>query len=116
MRYVTLFVFSLVLPTYAWAGHPDCSGVERWATSMAFVHLKNAGYTNNDKVIWGQIETVRIASEQIGEDLYRQVHRVRIPETDGNSIEVITVNDASTEECSMGGVEVYVVSKHLGGQ
>ncbi|MCB0293554.1 MAG: topoisomerase DNA-binding C4 zinc finger domain-containing protein, partial [Calditrichaeota bacterium] len=31
----------------ACTNYPDCSGTERWATSMAFVHLKNARLTDN---------------------------------------------------------------------
>ncbi len=81
---------------------------------MAFVHLKNAGITDNIKLDFSKTKTVRLASEKIGEDLYRQIHRVTFTEKNGNIIEVITVNDCSSKECSMGGVEVFVVSKHLG--
>jgi hypothetical protein len=35
--------------------------------------------------------------------------------TSGDPVEVITVNDASHEECSMSGVDVFVISKELGG-
>jgi hypothetical protein len=93
---------------------PDCSGVDRYATSMAFVHLKNSGITNNDNLDFAKTETVRIASEQIDENLHRQVHLVKFTEKTGNVIEVITVNDASYEECSMSDVEVFVISKRLG--
>lgn len=96
------------------AAPPDCSGVNRYATNMAFVHLKNAGITDNETLDFAKTKTVRIASEQISEDLHRQVHLVRFIERTGNVIEVITVNDASHEECSMSGVEVFVISKRLG--
>ncbi len=91
-----------------------CSGTERWATSMAFVNLKNARLTDNDKVDFTQTKTVRLASERIGKDLFRQVHQVVFTEKSGRKIEVITVNDASSEECSMSGVQVFVVSQQLG--
>jgi len=39
---------------------------------------------------------------------------VTFTEKSGKTIEVITRNDASNEECSMSGVEVYVVSNRLG--
>jgi len=82
---------------------------------MAFVHLKNAGLTDNNKLDFTKTKTVRLASEQVGKDLYRQVHLVTFTEKSGKNIEVITRNDASNEECSMSGVEVYVVSNRLGG-
>lgn len=81
---------------------------------MAFVHLKNAGITNNEKLDFTKTKTDRISSEKIGDDLYRQVHHIMFTEKSGNTIEVITVNDASSVECSMSGVEVFVINQHLG--
>jgi hypothetical protein len=78
------------------------------------VALTNAGITG--KIDWTKTRTTRIASEKIGKDLYRQVHRVRYVDTSSNVVEVITVNDVSSQECSEGGVEVFVVSKHLGAE
>jgi len=95
------------------AAPPDCWG---WPSNMAFVHLKNAGLTDNDKLDFEKTTHVRIASEKIGPDLYRQVYRVTFFEKAGTTIEVITVNDASHVECSMSGVDVFVVAKRLGGR
>ena len=99
----------------ALAKEPDCYGPERWAASMAFVTLKNQGITDNDKVDFSKTQAVKLASERIGKDkdLYRQVQTVKFTEKSGNVIEVITINDATQSECSMGSVEVYVVSKHV---
>ena len=94
--------------------HPDCSGVERWAASMAYVHLKNDGLISPDTVDFEKTTSVRIASQQIGKNLFHQVHLVTFTRKSGETIQVITVNDASSEECSMSGVEVFVVSKRLG--
>ncbi len=80
---------------------------------MAFVHLKNAGLTNNDKVDFTKTKTVRLASERIGKDLWQQIYRVTFTEYSGKTIETIAIHKASQEECSMSGVEVYVVSAHL---
>lgn len=92
---------------------PDCSGIDRWATSMAYVHLKNAGIIHSEQTDFSKTKTVRLASERIGEDEYRQIHHVIFKRTDGSEIEVITSNVASSEECSLSAVEVFVVSKHL---
>ncbi len=94
--------------------HPDCAGVGRWATSMAFVHLKNARLTDNDLVDFSKTKTDRLASQRIGKDLYRQIHHVVFTEKSGKTIEVITSNDASNAECSMSGVRVFLVSQQLG--
>jgi hypothetical protein len=90
---------------------PDCSG--SWPTNMAFVLLKNAGITNNENIDFSKTTTVRLASEKTGKDLYHQVYDVTFTEYSGRKIEGIVVHDASQEECSMTGVELFVVSYHL---
>ena len=81
---------------------------------MAHTYLKNAGLTDNDKLDFTKTRTARIASEEVRRGLFKQVHHVTFTEKSGTTIEVITVNDASTQECSESGVDVYVISTHLG--
>jgi hypothetical protein len=114
MKLIVGLVLLAALPAVAVAGNPQCDGTDNWATNMAFVHLKNAGLIHNETTDFTKTKTVRIASEMIGKDLYRQVHDVTFTEKSGDLIEVITVNDASHQECSMSGVEVYVISQKLG--
>jgi hypothetical protein len=106
-------VLLAAFPRMAKAHSPECAG---WPTSMAFVYLKNAGLTDNFRTDPSKATAVRLASEKIGKDLYLQVHRIKFPQVPGATIEVITSNKASSEECSMSAVDVYVVSKHLGGK
>ncbi len=82
---------------------------------MALVHLNNAGITNGSKVDPKKTKTLRLASERIGKDLYHQIHHVTFTETSGKIVAVITSNNVSNEECSMSGVDVYVITKQLGG-
>jgi len=91
---------------------PDCTCTDGWASNMAFSTLKNAGIVKY--IDRGKTKITRLASEKIGEDLYRQVHDIFFTKDTGEIIEVITINDASHEECSMSDVDVFVVSKHLG--
>ena len=128
MRLFRFVLVGTLLAFFAWAGshsavaqqradsHPDCAGVENWAARMAFVHLKNAGLTDNNTVDFTKTKVARLASQQIAKDSYRQVHDVKFTEKSGKVIEVITMNDASHQECSVSGVDVFVVSKHLGGR
>jgi hypothetical protein len=62
---------------------------------------------------FSKTRTVRLASENTGKDLWRQVYRVTFTKKSGALLEAIAVHDASQEECSMSGVEVFVVSRHL---
>jgi hypothetical protein len=106
----------MIFPALVIAKDPDCTGVDQWPTAMAFVYLKNAGITDNNKLDFTKTKTTRLASEKIGKDLYRQIHQIKFSEKNGNVLEVITINDVSNEECSMSGVDVFVVNKHLGGR
>jgi len=116
MKPVVAIFILLLLSAPALAGSPDCSGPQRWPAAMAFVHLKNAGITNNDELDFDKTKTVRLASEKIAKDLYRQIHIVTFTEKSGEIVQAITNSDASNEECSMSGVEVYLVSKQIGAQ
>ena len=90
--------------------HPDCTGTERWPTSIAIVYLKNAGLISKEQLSFSKTRTVRLASEQIEENLFRQVHLITFTEKSGKTIEAITINDASREECSMSEGAVYAVN------
>ena len=113
MNYLKLFMAILVfaLTSSASAKDPDCSG--SWPTTMTFVHLKNFGITDDQKIDSSKTKTVRLASEKIGKDLYHQVYDVTFTEWSGKIIEAIAVHDASQAEYSMSGVEVFVISKHI---
>jgi len=89
---------------------PNCI---EWPTSMTFVHLKNAGLADNYSIDFSKTKTVRLASEKIGKDLWHQVYRVTFTKKSGDVIDAIAVHDASQDECSMTGVEVFVVSRVL---
>jgi hypothetical protein len=108
-----LFILALLLPVLGWADSPKCDSPNGWAASMTFVLLKNAGLADNSQLDFARTQVVLIASQKIGKDLYRQVHRVTYVRHDGTTIEAIAVNDASHVECSMTGVQVYVTSAHL---
>jgi hypothetical protein len=109
-----LLASSMVAATAAAADRaPDCSS---WPTNVAFVHLKNAGLTDNTQTNPEKASAVRLASEPIGKDLYRQIYRITFRTISGQELVVITSSEASSQECSMGAVDVFVVSRHLGGE
>jgi len=77
-------------------------------------HLKNAGLVQNETIDFAKTQVTRLASEKIGPDRYRQLHQVSFTNKSGDTVVVITLNDASHKECSMSGVNVFVVSRQLG--
>ncbi len=90
---------------------PDCSG--GWPTKMALGLLMNAGLAENYNIDFTKTRTLRLASEKTGIDLWHQVYHVVFTTKSGDTIQAIAVHDASEEECSMTGVELFVVSKIL---
>jgi hypothetical protein len=111
---IAVALFFVLIAGSVCAAVPDCTGVERWPTSMALVHLKNAGITTPERIDLSKTVVTRLASEEIRRGIYRQIHRIVFAQKSGGTIEVITSNDASEAECSESGVEVFVVSQHLG--
>jgi hypothetical protein len=111
-----LIAFLLIVTVHAAAQSsktkgPDCSG--SWPTNMAQATLKSAGLLNNSEIDFAKTQTSRLASEMIGKDLWHQVYFVTFFKRSGDKIQAIVVHDASSEECSMTGVDVYVVSRVL---
>ncbi|WGS55040.1 hypothetical protein LFL96_36810 (plasmid) [Paraburkholderia sp. D15] len=84
-----------------------------WPRNIAEVKLKNAGITDPQKLDESKTRATRIASQAIGKDLYRDVYSITFYEKSGREIQVITASEASSSECSMGSVDVYVVSQKL---
>jgi hypothetical protein len=111
---LTILVALVALPTLALAKTPDCTHPDAWPSGMAFTHLKNAGVVDNDLFDFKKTQVTRLASEKIAKDLYRQVHLVRFFKNSGEQVSAITVNEVSSQECSMSNVDVYLVSRQLG--
>ncbi len=80
---------------------------------MAQSLLKNDGLLKPDEIDFSKTQTTRLASERLRNDLWHQVYLVSFTSRSGERIQAIVVHDASMEECSMTGVQVFVVSKRL---
>ncbi|WP_167283665.1 MULTISPECIES: hypothetical protein [unclassified Paraburkholderia] len=101
----------LTAPAFAMVGSPaQCVS---WPRSIAEVKLRNAGIIDPTKLDASKTQAVRIASQKVGQDLYRDVYDMTFHDKSGRVIEVITSSEASSAECSMGSVDVYVVSRKL---
>lgn len=112
MSKLALLVFSFFLPVMALAGNPDCSAPDNYAASVVFGYLKNNGLTTNNKIDWNRTKVTELAHQKIGKDLYKQVHLVIYMEKSGKKFAVIAINDASSQECSMTGPDLYLVSEY----
>ncbi|WP_027820163.1 hypothetical protein [Paraburkholderia bannensis] len=111
---ITTFLATLAVtaPALAFAGSPPAC--KSWPTNIAIVYLKNANITDPTKLDETKTHAVRIASEKIGKDLWRDVYDITFHEHSGRSFEVITSSEASSTECSMSDPIVWVVSQKLG--
>src|SRR5690242_10530756 len=117
MTYAMSFYFVFLLATssaFAEGRLEACATPERWAASMAHVHLKNANLLVNEEIDLTKTEVQLLASEKTKKNLYHQIQKVVFTKKNGDKISVITENDASKDECSMSGVKVFVISKMLG--
>ncbi|MCC8392377.1 hypothetical protein LJ656_07230 [Paraburkholderia sp. MMS20-SJTR3] len=109
-------VLLLSLPAICVAKSPAC---HNWPTSMAQVNLQNAGLLPN--IDDTKTKAVLVAPEKIGKDsygeqLWRQVYHITFHDQNGSVIKVVTVDNAGEEECSITGVDVFVVSQHFPSQ
>ena len=112
IKALAVLVF-LALPSLALARDPDCAGVDRWPTASSFAALKSAGLLNGDDVDLRRTKTVRLASEKISRNRYRQIHDIIFFEKNGRKIEVIANSIVSAEECSESSVQIFLISGRL---
>ena len=110
---VAVFCVALI-PQSTLASVPNCSGTESWPAGNAYAQLKNAGILESETTDFTKTRVNRLASEKIGKDLYRQIHEITFVKKAGDKVTVVAVSDGSHEECSMGGVKVFVVSQQMG--
>lgn len=101
----------LLIAGSAQAKPPACA---HWPTDMALATLKNAGVTDPKSIIHDSIKAILLAAEPVGRGVYKEVYDITYRERNGRIIEVVTLNNASDEECSLSNVDVLIVSKHLG--
>jgi len=113
MKYLIFITFIISNGVLA-SGHPVCDSSNNWAATMAFVHLKNEKIINNENIDINLTQVKRIASEEIEQGLYKQVHEINFYKKSNEVISVLAVNNASHEECSMGPVKVYLIEKIVG--
>ena len=115
---VGAFILSISLlgtSGFAATKDPDCTHPDAWPSGMAYTYLKNAAVIQIGDLDSSKTSVVRLASQKTGKNLYRQVHRIQFTKISGEVLTVVTVNDVSTQECSMSDVDVYLVSRRLGG-
>ena len=112
MKFLPILLLSFVSAQAAEI--PDCSGPDHWPANMALVNMKNAGILTNDQVDFKKTTSKKLSYENIGKDLYRQVHLVTFERKDHKLLQAIVLSDASSEECSMGDAQVFVISQTLG--
>nr|WP_303831531.1 hypothetical protein [Snodgrassella alvi] len=104
---VTLFA---VLPILSFAKGPDCHS---WPMKMSEVWLQNAGIVAIENLNKPKTKITLLASEKKAKGLYTQIYHFIFYDSIGNSYETITNNDASYEECSMSGVDVYLIPRSV---
>jgi hypothetical protein len=92
---------------------PDCSGPNHWPANMALAKLKNAGLITNAEIDFAHVRGTRLSSEEIRPGLFRQVNRIVFPRRSGSALTVLTIGNASLEECSMDAPAVFVISRVL---
>ena len=90
--------------------HFDCSGVHNYPFMVAITELQNKGKLQISDVDFSQSRSDEIATRQISRNLQRQVLHLEIHTKGKKVIDVMVVNYASKEECSMPGTKIYLLS------
>lgn len=95
---------------------PDlqCSDTNDWAASVALVHLRKAGLVEDANIDFDKTDVQLLAQQQIGDDLYKQIHTVTYTLKTGATVQVVTHSNATRESCAGSSVQTFVVERVLG--
>ena len=110
MKKLLLVTLLAILPILSFAKAPDCHS---WPMKMSEVWLQNAGIVAIENLNEPKTKITLLASEKKAKGLYTQIYHFIFYDSIGNSYETITNNDASYEECSMSGVDVYLIPRSV---
>jgi len=107
-------LLTFCLPVACLAGLPKGLPCSSWPINSGEVKLQNAGIVKMSELDHKKTKAVPLAIEKIGDDLYRQVYDITWYSKSGQQFRTITINEASSQECSISGVTVYLVSRAIG--
>ena len=110
----TLLLPTLLVPVACYAGLPKGLPCSSWPINSGEVKLQNAGIVKMSELDHRKTKAVPVAIEKIGDDLYRQIYEITWYSKSGQQFRTITINDASSQECSITGVTMYMVSRKIG--
>lgn len=114
-------IFSLVILicflnlNFASAKTEDCAKPDAWAPTMAKMTLKNMGHlsaTGSEENL-DRTKVVLMAQQKLNSNLFKQILKITFFKKNGESIVVITENDVSKNACSMGPVNVHIISSEV---
>ena len=108
MKKFLLVTLLAVLPILSFAKGPDC---DSWPMNVSESWLQREGIVDIKNLDESKTKSTLLASEKKAKGLYTQIYHFIFYDTTGNTYEVITNSDASYEECSMSGVDIYLISK-----
>ncbi|WP_322062185.1 hypothetical protein [Paraburkholderia sp. J63] len=111
-----LFTLFLAMPGICFATLPAGLPCASWPTNISEVKLQNAGIVKIAQLDESKTKAVPVAIQKIGKDLYRQVFDITLQAKSGEEFHVMTVNEASSQECSMSDVDVYLISRKFSAQ
>ena len=110
MKKFFLVTLLAVLPILSFAKGPDC---DSWPMNMSETWLQKAGIVTIINLDESKTKSTLLASEKKAKGLYTQIYHFIFYDAIGNRYETITNNDASYEECSMSGVDVYLIPRSV---
>jgi len=97
----------------AYAREPACT-LERSVGALALVELRRAGHVSPDAVDPALTSVETVAMRRLGRDRYRIVYRVRLTERSGSRHELITVQEASPGDCTVGHIQFFLDTRDAG--
>jgi hypothetical protein len=113
-RIIIVFAVIVRIPFSVFPAEPRCDRPDNWAALSSFSKLKNEGVVGPLEIDLAKTTVEHLGSTRPGKNLWRQVHHITYKSSSGvHLLEIIAVNEATDDGCSGGGVDIFLISKHL---
>ena len=89
------------------AREPACT-LEQSVGALALIELRRAGHVSPDAVDPALTTVETVAMRRLSRDRYRIVYRVRLTERGGSRHELMTVQEASPGDCTVGHIQFFL--------
>ena len=111
MKNILACLVLLPISLNAYAAQPDCINYKGWARTLGYYYFNKSTLLGDENYDYKNQIVTRLASEQINENIFHQVHHFKNRKANGAPIAFIVTTRATADTCHVDRSNAYIVTK-----